>query len=152
MDKLTIEGRLPLFRIQLPSGRYLHYLDAEIQSVKMPWKDRVTGEDVHRPGFTYYGMDQDTKQWTLIVSHGGKLFENIVQGIARDVLADKLLEFERQGISVVAHVHDEGVCEVVDDDFSPTVEDMIEIMSTPVPWALTLPLGADGFQGKFYHK
>lgn len=152
IDKVTIEGRDPMLRIQLPSGRYLHYLDASIQEVKMPWKNRDTGEDVYRPGFTYYGMDQDTKQWTAIVSHGGKIFENVVQGIARDVLADKLLDFERHGMPVVAHVHDEGVCEVIDDAFSGSVEDMIEIMSQPVSWAPTLPLGADGFQDSFYHK
>jgi DNA polymerase len=88
----------------------------------------------------------------MIVSHGGKIFENIVQAIARDVLADKLLEFEQREMPVVAHVHDEGVCLVEDDPFSLTIEDMIKIMSSSVSWALTLPLGADGFQDVFYHK
>src|ERR1700676_4907328 len=78
IDKLTIEGRDPILRIKLPSGRYLHYLDASIQVVKMPWKkkNQETGEeeDVHRPAFTYNGMDQDTKQWTMVVSPGGKTF------------------------------------------------------------------------------
>jgi len=156
IDKLTIEGRDPILRIKLPSGRYLHYLDASIQVVKMPWKrkNQETGEeeDVHRPAFTYYGMDQDTKQWTMVVSHGGKTFENIVQGIARDVLADKLLEFEQIGLEVVGHVHDQGDALSQDDPFAPGAIQMMAIMDRPVIWAPTLPLGSDGFEDYFYHK
>lgn len=156
IDKLTIGGRDPMLRIQLPSGRYLHYLDASIQSVMMPWKrkNKETGEDepVFKDAFTYYGKDQTTDQWTMIVSHGGKIFENIVQAIARDVLADKLLEFEAKGLMVVGHVHDEGICLTPDDPFAPGVLEMEAIMDTPVTWAPTLPLGSDGFEDYFYHK
>lgn len=156
IDKLTIENRLPILRIQLPSGRYLHYMDAEINTVKMPWKrkNQETGEqeDVYKPAFTYYGKDQKTDQWSMIVSHGGKIFENIVQAIARDVLADKLLEFEAAGLEVVGHVHDEGICLSDDNPFAPGVMLMEKIMNRPVDWALSLPLGSDGFEDYFYHK
>lgn len=158
IDKLTIENRNPLLRIQLPSGRYLHYMDAAIETVKMPWKKKIETEDGiieqddYRPAFTYYGMDQETKQWSMIVSHGGKIFENIVQGIARDVLADKLLEFEEAGLEVVGHVHDEGITLSDDDPFAPGVMHMEAIMNVPVEWAPTLPLGSDGFEDTFYHK
>jgi DNA polymerase len=169
IDKLTIQDRDPLLRIKLPSGRYLHYFDASMQNVKMPWKQKKdmpvefdeSGQatkyepqdvDVYKIGFTYYGKDQQTDQWTMIVSHGGKIFENIVQAIARDVLADKLLEFEQVGLEVVGHVHDEGICLSDDDPFAPGVMDMEKIMNTPVEWAPTLPLGSDGFEDYFYHK
>jgi DNA polymerase bacteriophage-type len=153
IDKINIEGRNPMMRMQLPSGRYLHYLDARMESCKMPWKDSTTGEDVYRNSLVYAGINQDTKQWDLWVqTHGGKLFENLVQGIARDVLAVKLLEFEASDMPVVGHVHDEGICLVPDDPFSPGVSDMVQIMSTPIGWAPGLLLGADGFEGNFYHK
>lgn len=167
IDKLTITGRDPMLRIKLPSGRYLHYLDASIQTVRMPWnkshtefveirpgiyEQRVIEEPVYRDAFTYYGMDQTTKAWDMIVSHGGKIFENIVQAIARDVLADKLLEFEDAGFETVGHVHDEGICLSDDDPFAPGVSDMEAIMDAPVDWAPTLPLGSDGFESTFYHK
>lgn len=169
IDKLTITGRDPILRIKLPSGRYIHYFDASIQNVKMPWtqtKDVAVefnehGEpirfetqqvDVYKPGFTYYGKDQTTDQWTMIVSHGGKIFENIVQAIARDVLADKLLQFELAGFETVGHVHDEGICLTDDDPFAPGVLEMEAIMNKPVNWAVTLPLGSDGFEDYFYHK
>jgi DNA polymerase len=156
IDKVTIAGRNPMLRIKLPSGRYLHYLDASIETTKMPWqrKNQETGEmeDVYKPALCYYGMNQDTKQWEMIVSHGGKIFENCVQGLARDVLADKLLEFEDIGLETVAHVHDEGICLSDDDPFAPGVLEMEAIMNTPVLWAPTLPLGSDGFESLFYHK
>jgi DNA polymerase len=156
IDKRTIQDRDPMLRIQLPSGRYLHYLDSSLQEVKMPWKriNQETGEseDVYREAFIYYGMDQETNQWTSIVSHGGKIFENIVQAIARDVLADKLLEFEKIGLEVCGHVHDEGIALSDDDPFAPGVLEMEAIMNKPVEWAPTLPLGSDGFEDSFYHK
>jgi DNA polymerase len=156
IDKLTIEGRNPILRIKLPSGRYLHYMDASMQSRKMPWqvKNKETGvlEDVWRDAFTYYSTNQDTKQWDEVVSHGGKIFENIVQGIARDVLADKLLEIEAIGMDVVGHVHDECIAITDDDPFAPGVLEMEKIMNRSCSWAESLPLGSDGFEDEFYHK
>ena len=168
IDKLTrTEPNLPILRIQLPSGRYLHYMDASIQNTAKPWMVKKVDEEgqyvrdehgeiimvqAHGPSFTYFGKDQHTGIWTLIISHGGKIFENIVQAIARDVLADKLLEFESLGLEVVAHVHDEGVTLSDDDPFSPGLLEMKAIMDRPVAWAPTLPLGSDGFEDTFYHK
>jgi DNA polymerase len=156
IDKLTIEGRNPILRIKLPSGRYLHYMDASMQSRKMPWqvKNKETGvlEDVWRDAFTYYSTNQDTKQWDEVVSHGGKIFENIVQGIARDVLADKLLEIEAIGMDVVGHIHDECIAITDDDPFAPGVLEMEKIMNRSCSWAESLPLGSDGFEDEFYHK
>lgn len=155
IDKMNIrdgDDERCLLRIQLPSGRYLHYMDARLENCKMPWKDSE-GNDVYREALVYAGQNQKTSQWDIWVqSHGGKLFENIVQGIARDILAVKLLDFEANELPVVGHVHDEGICMVVDDPFSPTVKDMVRMMSTPVDWAPGLLLGADGFEGSFYHK
>jgi DNA polymerase len=142
-------------------------MDASIQNTAKPWMVKKVDEEgqyvrdehgeiimvqAHGPSFTYFGKDQHTGIWTLIVSHGGKIFENIVQAIARDVLADKLLEFESLGLEVVAHVHDEGVTLSDDDPFSPGLLEMKAIMDKPVTWAPSLPLGSDGFEDTFYHK
>ncbi len=155
IDKLTINqqgNRRCILRIQLPSGRYLHYLDASLEDVKMPWQDK-DGNDVYKKTLCYSGLDQETKQWKMgITSHGGKVFENIDQGIARDVLADKMLQFEEIGIEIEGHAHDEGIGETQNDPFTPGVQEMVAIMSEPVEWAPGLLLGADGFEGQYYHK
>jgi DNA polymerase len=122
----------------------------------MPWKgvdDDGNEVDVYRDSLIYAGTNQKTKQWDIWIStHGGKLFENLVQGIARDILAVKLLEFEEREMPLVGHVHDEGIALVEDDILSPTYHDMVQIMSTPVDWCPGLLLGADGFEGQFYRK
>lgn len=152
IDKINITGRDPILRIQLPSGRYLHYIDASLQEVKMPWEDRE-GNEVYRSTLVYSGIDQITKQWRSVTSHGGKIFENIVQGIARDVLAEYLLKFEFElDLPIVLHVHDEGGSETENDLFAPGLEAMEHTMSQPIDWAPGLPLAADGFEGGYYHK
>jgi hypothetical protein len=157
IDRVNLVDRPPLLRITLPSGRRLHYLDAHINEKSlMPWKgtDPVTGAeyDVYRPALWYAHEDQVTGQWGETTSHGGKTFENIVQGIARDVLAVKLMMFEAAGLPVIGHVHDEGITLTSNDPFALGLPEMIDMMSESVNWAPGLLLGADGFEGTFYHK
>jgi DNA polymerase bacteriophage-type len=151
IDKLVCDGHT-LLRIHLPSGRKLHYWDADIRDTQMPWNERETGAPVYRPTLWYAHEDQVTGEWGMAHTHGGKLFENCVQGFSRDILAVKLLEFEAIGLPVVLHVHDEGATMVPDNPFSMGLPEMIEIMSTPVDWAPGLLLGADGFEGSYYRK
>lgn len=150
IDRLNIAGRRPMMRIHLPSGRKLHYLDAFIADKEMPWADK-DGNAVSRPALHYFQEDEKGN-WRAFDSHGGKIFENIVQGFARDVLAVKLLDFEKRDLPVFGHVHDEGIVIVPNDPFSLGVKEMVDIMSTPIDWAPGLLLGADGFEGSFYHK
>lgn len=156
IDRINIDGRHPMMRMRLPSSRYLHYLDARLEETLMPWKgqdDDGNEVDVYRDSLLYGGVDQKTKQWNSKIStHGGKLFENLVQGIARDILSAKMLEVEAREGGTVGHVHDEQICAVEDDLLSITLDEMIEIMSTPVSWASGLLLGADGFSSLYYRK
>ena len=158
-DKINRKGQNPILRIQLPSGRYLHYVDARLENTKMPWtkKDVVDGKvvetEVYRPTLVYAGVNQDTKQWeTHTTSHGGKLTENVVQAIARDVLAEGMLRADDFGFPVCGHVHDEIITETHDDVFDPDYKDLEHLMSIPMAWAPDLPLGAEGYSGSYYHK
>ena len=54
-------------RIRLPSGRYLCYLSPEVDA---------------DGGCSYMGVDQYTRQWKRIRTHGGKLAENCLAGDA----------------------------------------------------------------------
>ena len=128
--------------VELPSGRKLYYIDPD------------TGEN--RWGGTslsYMGVDQTTKKWKRIETYGGKLVENVVQAIARDCLAQTIEHIEAAGLPVVFHVHDEVVIDTA--PFGTETEmlnKVVEIMTTPIPWAPGLPLGADGWVGTFFKK
>lgn len=150
-DKINIQNRYPLLRITLPSGRRLHYIDACIQPTLMPWKDK-DGEDVYKDALWYGGQNQESKKWTRVTSHGGKIFENIIQGTARDILAEDLLKCQEIGLEVDGHAHDEIIAESDDDPFSHGLEEIKEIMSQEIPWAKGLALGSDGFQNSYYRK
>jgi DNA polymerase len=128
--------------ITLPSGRKLFYNAPQIGENQ--WGN---------PSISYMGMDQTTKKWKRIETYGGKLVENCVQAIARDCLAQAIEHLEAAGLPVIFHIHDEVVIDI--KPFASNKEMLaktIEIMSRPVPWAPGLPLGADGWVGKFFKK
>ena len=125
--------------ITLPSGRKLYYNAPQIGVNQ--WGN---------PSISYLGMDQTTKKWKRIETYGGKLVENCVQAIARDCLAQAIEHLEAAGLPVIFHIHDEVVIDCEPD--AATLEEVVQIMSRPIPWAPDLPLGADGWVGKFFRK
>lgn len=62
-----------------------------------------------REGITYEGIGA-TKKWERFDTYA-KLVENIVQGIARDLLAESMLVAAKAGYEIVMHIHDEIVIE-----------------------------------------
>lgn len=128
--------------IKLPSGRKIYYVDPAISENR--WGN---------PSISYMGMDQTTKKWKRIETYGGKLVENCVQAIARDCLAQAIEHLEEAGLPVVFHVHDEVVIDVAPfADNETMLNTVVAIMTTPIPWAEGLPLGADGWVGTFFKK
>ena len=91
------------------------------------------------------------KNWTRQETWYGRLTENVVQAIARDILCYALVNLERAGYLPVLHVHDEVVCEVPEGWGS--IEEMERIMSTMPPWAEDWPVrAAGGWRGKRFGK
>lgn len=125
--------------IRLPSERKLYYAQPHMGVNRF-------GE----PSLAYWGMDQKTKRWAEIETYGGRLVENIVQAIARDVLAEIIEHLDAAGYPVVFHVHDEVV---IDAEIGRgSLEDVIRIMSLSPAWAPDLPLAADGWVNQFFKK
>ena len=136
------DGMIGTLIITLPSGRSLFYNGCFIT------KDARGFEKL-----SYHGVNQETRKWVQIPTYGGKLTENIVQAIARDCLAEKLLMLEPyDNIRPVMHIHDEIVAEVPEDQAEACYQKMIDIMREPISWAQGLPLNADGFISKYYKK
>ena len=124
--------------IELPSGRRLAYC-----------KPRLGINAFGSECITYEGIGTG-KKWERIETFGGKICENIVQAIARDVLVESMMRLHKNGYKITMHVHDEVVLEVQDDVSS--VEEVCRIMAITPNWAKDLPLNADGYECKFYKK
>ena len=132
--------------IQLPSGRKLYYYGPR-------FKDKKIGRSTMPSRvLCYQGVVQETKQWGEIDTYGGKLTENIVQAIARDLLGSSMLQLEAEGYHPVCHIHDECLVEVPEENAQAYYEEMARIMGTPPEWASDLPLRADGYVTPFYLK
>jgi DNA polymerase len=128
--------------IQLPSGRRLWYAGAHTAMKRMPW-----GEE--RLEMRFY-VELKPNVWGRSSSYGGKLTENIVQAIARDLLAEALVCANRSGIlAPVMTVHDEIVAEAPEGTDPKVLEHM---MTKPLPWTTGLPLGAEAFSSPYYKK
>lgn len=127
--------------IQLPSGRCLSYPRPSVGV------NRFGSESI-----CYEGVNQTTKQWCQQETYGGKLVENIVQGIARDCLAITILRLEEKGYPIVFHVHDEVIIEAPENDGVHTLQGVEEIFRMPITWAPGLPLKGAGYTTKYYLK
>ena len=138
VGKIIFEYKSGILFITLPSGRKLSYV-----------KPRMAVNKFGRDGLTYEGISEN-KKWSRIETYGPKLVENIVQGTARDLLAEAMLRVEEKGYPIVMHCHDEIIAEVPEG--SGSVDEMCEIMAVQPEWAEGLPLRADGYQCSFYQK
>ena len=138
LGKLVFEYERGILFIRLPSGRRLSYIKPRIGT------NRFGGDSI-----TYMGINS-AKKWDRLETFGGKLTENIVQGTARDLLANALINAANAGYDTVFHVHDEIICEVPNGYGS--VDELCRLMCIKTDWADGLPLNADGFECEYYKK
>lgn len=125
--------------VGLPSGRKLAYVKPQIGENKFG-----------SPSITYMGMNQTKNTWERLETFGGKLVENIVQGFARDCLAESIIRLEDRGFKCNFHVHDEVILDVPIGVSS--AKEVAEIMGEPIPWAKGLLLRAEAYETPFYKK
>jgi len=128
-------------QLRLPSGRKISYPLPRIIEDKNG-KHRVVFADNAAGQFSDCRHGQG--------AYGGLWTENIVSGIARDLLAEAMLRVEGAGYPIVLHVHDEIVCEVP-IGFGST-EEFTRLMTRKPAWALELPIAASAWSGPRYRK
>ncbi|MBR1760916.1 MAG: DNA polymerase [Schwartzia sp.] len=137
--EFDLKNDLDFLTITLPSKRKLYYAHPSLG---------VNQWD--RPSIAYRGVNQTTKRWEELETYGGKLVENVVQAIARDCLAQAIEKLEAAGFPIVFHVHDEVVIDC--EEWKANLDEVVRIMTEPIPWAKDLPLNADGWVGDFFRK
>lgn len=129
---------------RLPSGRLLSYLDPTVALEPAPWApDRLL------PKLYFSGLHTYKHKWTRCDTYGGKLTENVVQALCRDIMAEAMLRLPSFYVPVLT-VHDEILAEVPAGEGS--VEEFQKIMSTPPEWADGFPIEAEGWRDTRFHK
>ena len=126
--------------LKLPSGRKLAYPHPRI----------IGDEREQHVVFADNGVGQFKDCRHGHGAYGGLWTENVVSGIARDLLAEAMLRVEAVGYPIVLHVHDELVAEVP-IGFGST-EEFTQLMTRKPAWALELPIAASAWTGARYCK
>lgn len=126
--------------IRLPSGRDLFY-----------YQPTIATNDFGKDAVHFMGVNQKNRKWERISTYGGKLTENIVQAVARDLLCNALMNLAQAGYQIDFHVHDEVIMEVPEDS-EKNLEEAIGLMCRLPDWAEGLPLNAAGFESSYYMK
>lgn len=140
---IEISKKWGMLCIKLPSGRTICYPRAEVGVEK---DDGWRGD---HPIIEYEGLNQNTKKWGKIRTYGGKLTENIIQAIARDILGTVILRAKSKDLNVVFHIHDEIIVEASKDQ---TLENVEALFSEPIEWCPGLPLKGAGYSTPYYLK
>jgi DNA polymerase len=120
---------------RLPSGRLIAYRGA-----------RIPKNEKGRPELSYAGKRGREKLY------GGKLAENAIQAMCRDLMACALVTAEREGLRPCHTVHDEIICEVPAAEAADALAVLESIMVTVPTWAAGMPIAAEGFLCDRYSK
>lgn len=158
----------------LPSGRPLAYALPQVDDRAVPWyacgvcQRNLTKEEQKkgvcsgcgtpmdetrrekRPSLSYMGVNSVTRQWRRSHAYGGLLTENVVQAMARDLIAGAMVRLEKHGYRPVLTVHDEAVGEVPIGHGS--LDHFLALMQQQPRWAAGLPVEVEGWQGERYRK
>lgn len=141
---VSFDRKGPFLRLNLPSGRALHYLRPKLEDVLAPWGD-------YKLSLTYEGQN-DKYQWDRISTHPGKLTENADQAIARDILASGMMKAAKAGIPIVMHIHDQIVGLVREEDADDALTTLIQCMTDRDDWMGDMPLKVAGHISKWFVK
>jgi DNA polymerase len=127
--------------LKLPSGRKLAYPFPRIEIEDLRHQSVVFADNAA-------GQFKDVRHGNG--AYGGLWTENVVSGIARDLLAEAMKRIEASGYAIVLHVHDEIVAEVPIGFGS--CEQFISLMTRIPNWASGLPIAAHAWSGPRYCK
>ncbi len=150
VGKPTRAGRLvfdmaspDVLRLTLPSGRALTYWYPRLETKPSPWGEQVK--------LTFEGVVDG--RWRRTETYYGRLIENAVQAIARDILANGLILALEAGLDVRMHVHDQIVAVVPKASAEADLARLISCMTARPAWADgDLLLAAEGVLTRVFQK
>ena len=119
----------------LPSGRDIVYLRAGIKDNRIQYEYKTA-----------------KGKWGTLNTFGGKIFENIIQALSRDILMHALIRLDKLGYKIAFHVHDEVIIEYEAEKAEKELDVIIHEMCQVPEWARGMPLKAAGFITPYYMK
>jgi DNA polymerase len=131
-------NEVPYLFMRLPSGRKIVY----------PWPEATP--DPERDGrlaITFFGNIKGN-HWGRVRTYGGKLAENATQGVAADIMMNGSCKAEAVGADVIMLVHDQSLAlkqKITQTQYVAALTDL-------PPWAVGLPIKAEGRVIPFYKK
>lgn len=138
-------------------------LDGDDERVRAEWRGfRFRRHSIEKPGglrLRYPGLRKRGDQYSYLGGGGGRevqkiygglLTENLVQSVARDVVAEQALMIRADGLRIGTTTHDEIVAVAPAADAARALNMMIARMRTPPAWAPDLPLNAEGGHAQSY--
>jgi DNA polymerase len=126
--------------IRLPSGRELFYPEPYL----------VPTERFGKPDVELRYKTQVFKRWLSTGTYGGKLVENIVQAVARDIMCEGIWQLETHNYPVIGTVHDELISEKLRSHGS--IKEAERIVAHIPKWATGCPISSEGFEAERYRK
>ena len=126
--------------IRLPNGLYIHY----------PELRPATN------GYEYISERRELAKFrkgevaTFDNIYGGKVSENLVQGLAAQIIREQMVKAVHEKMRVILQVHDEIVVCVPAEQGEWAEARLIEIMSTPPKWAAGLPVACEAGRADNY--
>lgn len=145
-DKIAYKRANRFLFCRLPSGRLIPYPYPELRSEPSPFRE---GE--MKTVLTYEEVNSVTKKWERTKTYGGKLVENIVQALCRDLMGYAMWSvYKHTKYQILLTVHDELVaqCPIGQGD----VAEFEGIMCILPKWAAGFPITAEGWKGLRYRK
>lgn len=157
-DKLELICHRNFLWMKLPSGRLISWSRPEVEMQEAPWTEKTTDPDTGeiterkavRPVVTVESIDTYTRQFCRHKLIGSSIFQSGVQGTARDIIAQGMINVEAAGYPVVLMAHDELMACVPEGAKDP--EEFGKLMCQPADWFMDLPLSYEAWRGKRFKK
>lgn len=126
--------------LRLPSGRLIRYPDLRQEWVTR-YEEDADGALIEKKQLAWvYGQG---RHYSFI--YGGKVDENIVQALARDVIFGHIFQFWKEtGKRPALKVYDEGVYVWKEDEAPELLEHLGRVMQQPPAWWPQLVLASEG--------
>lgn len=133
--------------LHMPSDRSITYWYPRIEKQQHPWGIRDS--------IMCFSENAVNKQFTKNSYYGGIFVQNMIQGLARDIMANGLVNLDERNLNPLLSVHDEALCQVPKARYSlakDAADAVTEAMLMLPNWCLDLPTAVDSSAAKRYYK